>query len=885
MPFPRERSVVDFVREHTQARPAAIAIKDGETTMDFQTLDRLSNRLSNRLLRAGLKPEDIVALPLARSCAYVVAALGVLKAGGSYLPIDLHIPDQLLHLLLTDSGAKFACLAPAGAPRLSGWNGQAILLDDRAETLAGESESAATIPADPSRRAYVIYTSGSTGKPKGVEIEHHSLTNLVCFYHQWLDLTSADHASLIANVAFDASVADLWPVLCAGGTIHIPPPALLTDLDGLIRWMADEGITGGFIPTGLMELMLLRPWPAPMALRYLGTGGDTLHSRPPAGLPFTLINQYGPTENTVDSTWAVIEPQGDSAKPTIGRPLGNVTAYVLNEQGERVAPGEAGELFLGGEQVARGYLNRPELTSERFPPDPFSAVPGARMYRTGDWVQLRPDGELDFHGRRDLQVQIRGRRVELGEIEQHLHDHPSVSQACCVPVMDGGSVTSVIAHVATSQKELNLADTLKQYLAERLPAYMVPTGFEFYERLPLTSRGKVDRAALITKPSVSLAELEAALPEGSVERAIAHYWFKILPNAGPSDIHATFNSLGGDSLRAIKLLIGVEEICGRRIPHSTFLLDPTLPGLLRMATISENTSSAEQLIALRRSGSRPPIFCLYGVHGDISHYVELTKALDEDQPVFGIRAPGLEDLSKLPQTMEEAGARALKLITEVQPSRAPILIGYSWAGYLAFEVARQWQARDGTRPLVAMIGTPGPRRPTTTLYRIWHFFRWLPSWVIEKARDGSRRSLGQMFHRFLNFFIKDPVEKLSTIPDADWASPPIARHFLAMGDRYFPAVKEPVNVHLFRETLSQGRIATHPLESSITDQLPDCGWGYWAKQPVQLYWVETDHDSILHQPKVNKLADDLWSLIKRHYTTSLIGGWGLMAQEFVCCRV
>lgn len=876
MPFPRDRSVVDFFHEHALVRPGAIAIKFRDISMDYQTLDRLSNRLANHLLGSGLQLEDIVAIPMIRSCAYVIAALGTLKAGGSYLPVDLTIPDQLLNLVLKDSGTKFACISPE-TPNLTGsWDGKTIVLDDLAESLGKESESAVPIPSDPNRRAYVIYTSGSTGKPKGVEIEHHSLTNLVCFYHQWLGMTPTDRAPLVANIAFDASVADLWPVLCAGGTIHIPPMPLLSDLDGLIEWLRAEEITGGFIPTGLMELMLKRPWPKQMALRYLGTGGDTLHTRPPAGLPFMLINQYGPTENTVDSTWAVIEPQGDSNTPTIGRPIGNVTAYVLNEAGERVATGEEGELFLGGEQVARGYLNQPELTQERFPLDPFAIRQGARMYRTGDWVRLRHDGELDFHGRRDLQIQIRGRRVELGEIEQHLHTHPAVSQACCVPVMDGDSVSGVTAHVSVSHNKLKLADTLRRYLAERLPAYMVPTGFIFYDQLPLTNRGKVDRAALRKQALVSHAELAAASLEGSIEQAIVRQWFTSLPNASLTDVHSTFESLGGDSLGTIKLLLKVEEICGRRIPQSTFLMEPTLPGLLRMATKSENTSPEAQLITLRKGGNLPPIFCLYGFHGDISHYIEFTKALGEDQPVFGIRAPGMEDLSKLPQTMEEAGAQALKLISEIHLDHPPILVGYSWAGYLAFEVARQWQERESTKPLVVMIGAPGPRRPTSVWYRIWHFFRWLPAWLLLKTREGRQRNFGQMFGRLLKFFIKDPVEEQSKMPDAKWASPPIAQHFLALGDRYFPASRQPMNVHLFRETLSQGRILTHPLESSKTDQLPDCGWGYWTKKTVQLYWIDTDHDSTLYPPKVNKLAEDMQSVFKRHNTSMLLGAWGLV---------
>ena len=875
--FPRERSVVDFIAEHAQSRPAAIAVQDGAVELNYATLDELSNRVANRLLRAGLQPEGIVVLALHRSCAYVVAALGVLKAGGSYLPIDLNIPDQLLHWLLADSRAKFAFTQPEDADRFSSWSGEVFMLGDGAETLAKESAAPVKIPADPNRRAYVIYTSGSTGKPKGVEIEHHSLTHLVSVYHAWLGLTPEGRGTVMSNVAFDASVIDLWPMLCAGGTVLIAPKELAADLDGLIAWLAAERVTYSFVATALVEVLLTRPWPKEMALRFLCTGGDALHVVPPVGLPFHLINAYGPTENTVISTWSVIAP-GTTGQPTIGRSIGNVKAYVLDGQGQPVQSGGEGELYVGGEQVARGYLNQPELTREKFPADPFAGKPGARMYRTGDWVRLRAEGELDFLGRRDLQVQIRGRRVELGQIEQQLHQHPSVQQACCIPVMDGTAVTGVIAHIATAHRELKLADTLRAYLAAHLPSFMVPAAFMFYDRLPVTVRGKVDRAALRGGVTASQSHYEAAMPEGSTERAIARLWFQLLPSAASADEHTTFESLGGDSLHEIKLLLGVEQIIGRRIPHSTFLLDPTLPGLLRVATAPATTSQDEQLLALRQGGNRAPIFCLYGLHGDISHYLELAKALGNDQPVFAIRSLGLEDLNKLPQTMEEAGTRAMKLIAEAQPHRAPILIGYSWAGYLAFEVARQWQARTGVAPFVALVGTPGLRRPTTAAYRAWHFVRWFPAWVFYKVREGTDRTPRQMVARLFRFFVKDPVVEKTEFGQADWASPPIVQHFLDIADKYHPANRQPIEIHLFRETQSQGRIMTHPLESSRTDQEPDCGWHRWTSGPVRVHWLETDHDAILHPPEVNNLAGRIQTLIARHSAAVLLACCGAASE-------
>jgi amino acid adenylation domain-containing protein len=864
MPFPRECSVVDFFRGHAQRQPHALALSDGVRELDFGTLDQVTNRMANRLLREGLKPEDIVALPMERSCGYVIAALGVLKAGGAYMPIDVHTPDERLWLYLEDSGAKFAVTAPEWVERLEGWKGKGFGLDEDALALAGESAEPPNVPSDPDRRAYVIYTSGSTGQPKGVEVEHHSLTNLVCVYHAWLGLTPDDRGTVIVNVAFDVSVVDLWPVLCAGGTILVAPKELGVDLDGLIQWLAAERVTYSFIPTALVELLLTRPWPHEMALRFLYTGGDTLHVQPPPGLSFRVINAYGPAENTVISTWSVLAPGTDGKKPPIGRPLANVKIYVLDEDGQPVPPGEEGELYLGGEQVARGYLNRPELTSERFLPDRFAATPGARMYRTGDWVRQRPDGELDFIGRRDRQVQIRGQRVELGEIEQMLHCHPSVRQASCEPMLEGEKVTGVVAHVVANQSQLKLDDTLRAHLAGCLPAYMVPKGFIFHERLPLTERGKVDRAALRAAMLAKVTHFEASLPEGSPKRAIAHLWFQLLPLAAQAEIHASFDTLGGDSLHAVNLLLGVEKISGRRILVSDFMVDPTLPGLLRLVE-NHQPEKGKRLIAFQSAGHRPPVFCLYGIDGDVYHYLELSKALGPDQPVFGIRSHALDDLNQLPKSLEEAGASALRSIRERCPDCLPALIGYSWSGMLAFEIARQWLRREGVAPFVAMIGAPAPRRRTTTVCRVWHLFRWLPAWLVLKAKEGPQCTPTRMLRRFLRFLVTDPAEIEPAILNEEWTASPIAQHLITLQTPYHPALETPFDIHLFRESRSCGSSFVHPLDPSFTDHQPDSGWSRWAGRPVQVHWLDTDHDAVLHAPVVNVLAARLRTLMDQHY--------------------
>ncbi len=396
-PFPCGRSVVDFLREIVRAQPNLPAVKDAGRTMTHEELDLRSNLVADRLKRCGLHLEEPVAILIPASGEYVVAMLGILKAGGAYVPLDPNVPVRRLEFLLQDSGSRFALTDAAGTKRIGGWSGTTLDLAAIIGQPGPEAHKISGVPSDPNRRAYIIYTSGSTGQPKGVEIEHHSLTNLVCAYHERFNLSARDRSTLFANVAFDASVADVWPTLCASGCLVVPPRELIQHPDCLIAWLADEEITWTFVPTGLAEILFDRVWPAQVALRFLMTGGDRLRVRPPQNLPFTVLNAYGPTENTVISTWSVLKAQNDNSQlPAIGRPIANVQTFVLDEHGQPVADGVAGELYLGGEQVARGYLGQPALRPQNalspiHSPDcrrPGCIAPatGCAGCRTANWI-------------------------------------------------------------------------------------------------------------------------------------------------------------------------------------------------------------------------------------------------------------------------------------------------------------------------------------------------------------------------------------------------------------------------------------------------------------------------------------------------------------------
>jgi amino acid adenylation domain-containing protein len=574
------------VREQAERRPDAVAVELDGHCLTYGELDARASRLAHHLAGLGAGPEARVGICLERGPELVASMLAVLKAGAAYVPLDPAYPADRLGFALADSGAALLVTREAlrGSVAVPAGVGVVSVDGEAAAAIASASGSGPAGHAAPRGLAYVIYTSGSTGTPRGVAVEHGALAQLCAWQVRALELTPADRVSHLVSPGFDGSVLEIWPALAAGARLRVVPDALRADPDALRAWMVRQGITVAFAPTPLAEPLMAAEWPAAAALRRLVCGGDRLRVRPLPGSTFRVENGYGPTECTVVVTSGFVEAAGERG-PGIGGPGGSNRVYVLDPAMHPVPVGVPGELWVGGAQLARGYVRRPALTAERFVADPFTPLPGGRMYRTGDRVRWRADGTLDFMGRLDAQVKIRGVRIEPGEVEAVLRRQPGVADCAVVPRAGAAGETRLVAYVAGGVD----ADALRAALRRDLPDSLVPSAWVVLDRLPVTPNGKVDRRAL---PPPEEEGTPYAPPGTPLEEALATLWREVLgiPRVGR---HDGFFEVGGHSLRVMQLHARLRDTLGRDVPVVDLLRFPTVASL------------AEHLDAVPDGGPRP----------------------------------------------------------------------------------------------------------------------------------------------------------------------------------------------------------------------------------------------------------------------------------------
>ncbi len=871
--YPRNKTVHQLFEEQAARTPEAVALIDGHGRMTYTELNEQANQLARHLQTLGVVPDMGVGIYLERSAETVVSLLAVLKAGGAYVPLDRTYPRERLAFMIQDSGLGIIITKAPLRSGLPEFPGCCVLLDGDKSKIDSQDTTNPQGPAQALDLAYILYTSGSTGKPKGTCIPHRAINRLV-INTNYARLDSTDVLAQISNISFDAATWEVWGSLLNGGKLVIIDKDTVLSPKAFGEQIQAHGITGMFLTVALFNQMARENPQSLKDIRYLMFGGDSADPRSVQEVfqkarSSRLINGYGPTETT---TFAVCHPvksvDGLRSIP-IGRPICNTDVYVLDEFRQPVPIGVPGELYIGGDGLARGYLNRPELTAERFVPHPFKSQPEARLYRTGDLVRFLPTGEIEFLGRIDHQVKLRGFRVELGEIESVLTQHPAVKQCLVMARADGPNQDKrLVAYCVVDQSRLPNINNLRDFLFEKLPDYMVPSFFIRLDEMPLTPNGKVNRAALPAPESNAAERVEKALPRDATEEQLTRIWENVL-GVQPIGLYDNFFELGGHSLLAVQLVAQIEKVFEKKLSVSTIFQYRTVEQLSRLLRDEGVPSPGSSIVQIQSKGTRPPLVFVHGVGGGMFWgYTNLSHSLGPDQPVYALKSRGMDGEQEF-ATIEQMAAQYVADLRAFQPQGPYYLGGYCFGGVVAYEMAQQLKAQGQEVARLVLINCGPPNSsysrfrwtPTLTAKFLKNLIYWAGNslhWTREQRREFLQWKWRVVQKRWSKLFGKPKTPapgKLDVENFVDLSAYPEEQqrlwqtHILALVN-YQP---KPYHGHitLFR---SKG----HQLFCSF-DHL--YGWGEFARNGVTVRVISCPHEGILEEPHVREVASQLKELL------------------------
>ncbi|MFJ8565687.1 amino acid adenylation domain-containing protein [Streptomyces sp. NPDC093514] len=709
-----DRALPVLVGEQASRTPGAVAVDDGERTLTYAGLWEASGRLARELARLGVGPETAVAVCAERSVLLPAALLGVLRSGGMYVPVDPGYPADRIGYMITDSGARVMVVSGLpGAPEAP--DGVAVVDLDALTAAAAPAGGDLRIERpeqapEPEQLAYALYTSGSTGRPKGVTVPHRALANFTRDMVRRLELTAGDTVAAVTTASFDIAVLELLVPLVCGATVRVVDRDTARDGTLLAKELDAAPVTVVQATPATWHQLMESGWQAPR-VRAL-CGGEAL---PPALAERmrtalgTVRNVYGPTETTVwSAAHRLSGPVGDGPVP-IGSALANTRLHVLDANLRPVPVGVFGELYIGGDGVARGYHGRPALTADRFVPDPYAA--GERLYRTGDLVRRLADGGLEYRGRADGQVKVRGHRMELGEIESALARHPRVAAAAVA--VHGTGVDAVLAGYVTWREGTGELQELGDFLRQDLPEYMVPAVLTALDRLPLTPNGKLDRKAL-PAPSADAVRGGGAgriAPRDTTELRMARLWEQTL-GMSPIGVRDDFFALGGHSLKAFALMAAVRREFGVELPLNMVFRRRTVE-LLCEALPQAGAAAARLLVPLADGDpSRPPLVLVHPRGGDVVCYRDLVRDLSArpggDRRVLGLESVGYNTGETPLERVPEMAERYLAALREEHPQGPYLLAGWSFGGTVAYEMAARLEAAGEEVAFLGLIDAAAP---------------------------------------------------------------------------------------------------------------------------------------------------------------------------------
>ncbi|SDY17742.1 non-ribosomal peptide synthetase [Thermoactinomyces sp. DSM 45892] len=691
--YERHATLSELFERQVGLHPEAIAVEDEDRQITYRELNEVANQWARVLRNKGVCANQPVGIMLHRTTEFIIAILAVTKAGGMYVPLSTDYPAERIHYMLEDSGCLIALTTKNLLAEMD-FAGEWICLDDKGASQ--ESKENLSLQNEANDLAYMIYTSGSTGAPKGVMTEHRSVHNLV-IGHETLyrgQINSHDRFLVCTNISFDASTFETWLPLLVGATLVMYAGEKF-DVMKLAASMEQKEITFAFIPPALLNPLYdeFRESGRKFPLTKMFVGGEAskvehLENYKVLKPELMLVNAYGPTETAVICTGYHYQSKGcmDPNVP-IGKPMVNTQMYVLNADMQPVSTGILGELWVGGDGIARGYWNQPELTAERFVENPFR--PGTKMYRTGDIVKWLSDGNLQFIGRADHQVKIRGYRIELGEIENRLAQHDAVLNALVLIKEDSQGEKYLCAYVEMGSEATN--EDLVEWIAKRLPLYMIPSAFVRVSTFPLTHNGKIDRRALPepNQSSITVHDKQAYLaPRNELEQAMVQLWEEVL-QVEPIGVLDNFFAMGGHSLKALNLVNKVSKKFERSLPLSVLFKNPTVASLCEMLQSHADDVSGNVILLNEGDEAVAPLFVVHGQGGGIINFVHLAQAFESKRTIYAFQALGYDDGEPIELSVEQMAERYIAEMRQIAPTGPYHLMGWSFGGLLVYEITKQ----------------------------------------------------------------------------------------------------------------------------------------------------------------------------------------------------
>jgi amino acid adenylation domain-containing protein len=837
------RSLPELIHEKALLYPDRIALRFGERVLTYHKLNNSANQFARLLADYGIKRGSVVGLSIDRSPEMVLALLAIVKSGAAYVPLDPEYPQARIEFMLEDTQAGFLITEEKYSSRFD-TKARVILMEDILRQAPQYSTAAPEIDIYMDDVVYVLFTSGSTGKPKGAQITQRGLMNFLVEMQREPGLEEYDRVLALTTISFDISGLELYLPLITGAEIILTDAQTSKDTRLLMEIVKEQGVTV-MQATPATWRMMLESWRERFPIKAL-IGGEALSKKLAERLLEkcdSLWNMYGPTETTV---WATLKKiNADDEIITVGRPIDNMNVYILDNQLRPVPEGKVGEIFVGGVGVGKGYMNRPELTAQLFMDDPFSDIPGARMYKTGDLGRFVNGGEIQCLGRIDHQVKIRGYRIELGEIEHALGKQKGIKDVVVLPKDE-----RLVAYVVLEKGSTARTFEWQQALRATLPEYMVPSNFVTLPVFPLSPNGKVDRNALeAIRQEMEKANRVYIPPRTEQEKLIADIWSDLL-EVDQVGIRDDFFELGGTSIVAMQIMARLERETGKRLPLAGLFTANTVEKLSKQLELDDQSISWDLLVPVKPTGNKPPIFIVNGLDMNVLFFNNIARNMDLDQPVYGFQPRGLNGVDEPFETLEDMAAEYIAALLKKDFGDTYALAGYSYGGIVAFEMARQLQAMGKQVKMLAMFDTYA--------YNSGHFETGLPRYITKMKRQlpkllfitGSLiRQPMETIHYQQAFFVRKYNEfavyvGLQRPPESDTAEDKVNEKYEAAYRRYRMQPSDACVIDLFRVDTR-----LYFLDDPIY-----LGWKPYALKGIIVHNVKGDHKTFLMPPNDKDFA-------------------------------